>query len=154
MTGNWALIVLLVNVASTLFLVGLIWFVQVVHYPLFARIGMEEFTRYHAAHTSATTREVALPMLAEAVTSAVLAWSPPTADAAAACWVGLGLVIVIWTSTTMLQVPRHQTLATSFDTGTHRALVRTNWIRNVAWSVRGGLMAIVLSQVLAGSLSR
>ena len=54
----------------------------------------------------------------------------------------------------MLQVPRHQTLATSFDAGTHRALVRTNWIRSVAWSVRGGLMAIVLSQVLAGSLGR
>ena len=67
MSGRLAMIVLLVNVASTLVLVGLIWFVQVVHYPLFARIGMEEFSRYHAAHTRATTRVVALPMLAEAV---------------------------------------------------------------------------------------
>lgn len=39
MTGEMIEMVLLANVASTLMLVGLIWFVQVVHYPQFVRVG-------------------------------------------------------------------------------------------------------------------
>ncbi|MFY0528690.1 hypothetical protein ACN28I_37835 [Archangium gephyra] len=31
-------LVLLAHAAATLFMVGLIWFVQVVHYPLFSRV--------------------------------------------------------------------------------------------------------------------
>lgn len=34
----WAKWLLLLNLASALFMTGLIWFVQVVHYPLFERI--------------------------------------------------------------------------------------------------------------------
>ena len=32
-------LLLLLHAAATLFMTGLIWFVQVVHYPLFARVG-------------------------------------------------------------------------------------------------------------------
>jgi hypothetical protein len=64
------------------------------------------------------------------------------------------LVAVVWASTAVLQVPRHQTLAASFDAAAHADLVRTNWIRTVAWSARGGLMLSVLGQMLAGSSSR
>ena len=35
--------VLLTHLAATLYMVGVIWFVQVVHYPLFARAGAEGF---------------------------------------------------------------------------------------------------------------
>jgi hypothetical protein len=31
--------VLLANLSATLFMVSVIWFVQMVHYPLFARVG-------------------------------------------------------------------------------------------------------------------
>src|SRR4051812_33203784 len=67
-------LVLLANVASTLMLVGLIWFVQVVHYPQFARVGADSFPQYQSEHVRLTKWVVALPMLVEAATSAVLAW--------------------------------------------------------------------------------
>ena len=41
---------LLLQLGTTLPLVGLIWLVQVVSYPLFARVGAAEFPAYHAAH--------------------------------------------------------------------------------------------------------
>jgi hypothetical protein len=41
--------VLLTCVASTLFMTGLSWFVQVVHYPLFAAVGPDAFARECAA---------------------------------------------------------------------------------------------------------
>ncbi len=36
-------LLLLGHVGATLFMVGLIWFVQVVHYPLFGHVGGEGF---------------------------------------------------------------------------------------------------------------
>ena len=46
MTDEMTGLVLLANVASTLILVGLIWFVQVVHYPQFERVGSAAFADY------------------------------------------------------------------------------------------------------------
>ena len=47
-------LVLLLQAGSTLALSGLIWFVQVVHYPLFAAVGRDDFpelrTRARQAH--------------------------------------------------------------------------------------------------------
>ena len=152
MTAEMTRLVLLANVASTLLLVGLIWFVQVVHYPQFVRVGSELFAEYEAIHVRLTTWVVAPPMLVEALTSAVLAWRPPSPDLAVTCWGGLALVIAIWLSTAFLPVPRHNSLANSFDPESHRELVRTNWIRTIGWSLRGALVLFLTNQMLAGGL--
>lgn len=152
MNGNWTWLVLLANVASTLMLVGLIWFVQVVHYPQFACVGVDRFIQYQSEHVRLTTWVVALPMLVEAVTSAVLVWKPPAHDLQLACWAGLSMVIVIWVSTFVFQVPGHNALATGFDSNAHRGLVLSNWIRTIAWSMRGMLVLILLNQVVTRGL--
>ena len=152
MIGNVTALVLLANVASTLILVGLIWFVQVVHYPQFARVGAERFTQYQLEHARRTTWVVALPMLVEVVTTAALVWKPPAPNLEIVCWAGLSMVIVIWVSTALLQVPRHQALATKFDSEAHRALVLSNWIRTAAWSMRGVLVLCLVNQTLARGL--
>jgi hypothetical protein len=152
MTGDSTRLVLLANVASTLMLVGLIWFVQVVHYPQFARVGADRFTQYQSEHVRLTKWVVALPMLVEAVTSAVLAWKPPSQDLELACWGGLSMVIVIWVSTAVLQVPRHNALVAGFDSKAHRGLVLSNWIRTVAWSIRGVLVLFLVNQMFARGL--
>lgn len=140
-------LVLLAHVAATLMMVGLIWFVQIVHYPQFARVGREGFAAYQAEHMRATTWVVAVPMLVEAITAGLLAWRPPTPELRSACWVGLALVVVIWISTATLQVPRHNALALGFDAEAHRALVQSNWIRTLAWTARGVLVLYLVSQV-------
>ena len=152
MTGDMIRLVLLANMASTLMLVGLIWFVQVVHYPQFARVGADRFTQYQSEHVRLTTWVVALPMLVEAVTSVVLVWKPPSQDLELVCWGGLSMVIVIWVSTTLLQVPRHSALATGFDSKAHRGLVLSNWIRTVAWSMRGVLVLFLVNQSVTRGL--
>lgn len=45
-------IALLAQLGTTLPLVGLIWFVQVVAYPQFARVDAASFPAYHAAHAT------------------------------------------------------------------------------------------------------
>jgi hypothetical protein len=51
---------------------GLIWFVQVVHYPLFDEVGQAQFTSYEARHTNLTTIVVVVPMFIELISSAAL----------------------------------------------------------------------------------
>jgi hypothetical protein len=130
---------LLPHAAATLWMVGLIWFVQVVHYPLFARVGRQRFAAYEAAHTRRTGWVVGPPMLVEAATAVLLAGAPPEGVTRTAAWAGLGLLGTIWLSTALLQVPAHRRLERGFDAAAHRRLVATNWIRTVAWSLRGAL---------------
>lgn len=141
---SWQWWTLVGQAAVTWFLVGLIWFVQVVHYPLMAQVGRGEFRGYELVHTRRTTWVVVVPMVVELVTAAVLvAWRPFHVPAASA-WLGLGLVLVIWLSTFWLQVPEHERLAAGFDEAAHARLVAYNWVRTVAWSLRGVLVGYLL----------
>lgn len=148
-----ALALLLANVFSTIFMTGLIWFVQVVHYPLFARVGPAEFPAYSRAHQTWTTLVVGPPMLVEALTAALLVVVRPVGVSAALTWAGLVLVGVIWLSTAALQVPSHAKLVQGFDPTIGSFLVQTNWIRTVAWTARTAIVLAMLAQVMQ-SMSR
>jgi len=134
-------ILVLVHAAATWGLVGLIWFIQVVHYPLFARVGGDGFARYEQQHARRTAHVVVPLMLTELACAALLLLRAP-GDAAVVA--GAALLAVVWLSTFLLQVPRHRELAGGFDARAHRRLVTTNWIRTSAWSVRGVIAGLLL----------
>ena len=135
---------LLIHLIATWFMVGLIWFVQVVHYPMFSLVTGDSFVRYEAAHQRLTTFVVLPVMLIELLTAAMLLWSRPRGVPVAMLMAGLGLLVGIWLVTFMLSVPAHQLLAVGFDAQAHRRLVDTNWLRTVGWTLRGGLVAWML----------
>jgi hypothetical protein len=139
---------LLVNLAATLMMVGVIWIIQIVHYPLFNRIGAEAFRQYEADHTVLITYIVLPLMLAELVTAFLLATSPPPGITPVIMWGAFGLVVIAWASTALIQVPQHSRLASGFDEATYRLLVNSNWVRTVAWSLRGIIMIWVMSVLL------
>jgi hypothetical protein len=138
------LIVLLVQFAATWAMIGIIWFVQAVHYPLFLLMGSGDFKGYQHKHTRLTQWIVGPPMLVEGLTAAVLVWYPPTAVPRSAASAGLFLLGAIWVSTALVQVPLHNRLARGFETTACRKLVVTNWLRTVAWSLRGLVTAWML----------
>jgi hypothetical protein len=123
------------HLVTTVFMAGLIVFVQIVHYPLMAKVGDGPFVEYERGHTVRTGWVVVPPMVAE-LGSAVwlVAFPPPGTEAVS--WTGLGLLGVIWLSTAALQAPAHGRLVHGFDAGVHARLVRTNWIRTAAWLAR------------------
>lgn len=135
---SWWIAVL--HMAATGVMIGIIWFVQVVHYPLMALVGRDGYPAYQAAHQRRTTWVVALPMLVELATGVWLALRPPPFFSASAAWTGLGLLAVVWLSTFFLQVPAHGRLERGFDPDAHRRLVWGNWVRTVAWTLRGILV--------------
>ena len=90
---------LLLQAAATLAMVGLIWFVQVVHYPLFGQVGRDEFAAYGRAHQALTSLVVIPLMLVEAFTAALLLWIRPEGVTVLAAIVGAVLFAVVWAST-------------------------------------------------------
>jgi hypothetical protein len=59
-------------------------------------------------------------------------------------WLGLTLLFVVWVTTAFVSVPLHAKLAAGFDPQAHAMLVGTNWVRTLAWSARGLLLAWAL----------
>lgn len=135
-----ARLALLVQLGTTLPLVGLIWLVQVVSYPLFLRVGEASFVPYHAAHARHINVVVGPLMMAELI--GALAWiALPTDDAPT--WVrvvGASLVLLTWIVTFALAVPRHEVLGRGFDGAVIASLVSVNWLRTAAWTARGALV--------------
>ncbi len=139
----------LVQYAATLFMTGLIWFVQIVHYPLFgtvhAHTSVAGFRTYETRHANRTGWVVFPPMAVELVTA--LAALLPNLRAAfvsqTAAVASATLVILIWASTGFLQVPLHNRLASNPTAETIRRLILSNWLRTAVWTAR----AIVLSAV-------
>lgn len=129
-----------VNLAAALFLTGLIWTIQVVHYPLFARVGEAQFAAYESEHVTRITFVVGPMMLLELAAAGALAFARPAGVPAWAAWSSLALVGVIWTSTVLLQTPRHGELSAGFNPAAHAALVSANWIRTWAWTARSALL--------------
>lgn len=132
--------VLLLHAGSTWAMVGLIWFVQLVHYPLLAQVGPENYRSFHGQHVTRTGWVVLPLMLVELCCSVtLLIWSLPGA------LLGSLLLAAIWMSTFALQVPCHRRLEQGFDRIAHRRLVRGNWLRTLLWSGRGALSLYTLS---------
>jgi hypothetical protein len=139
--------ILTIHAASTLFMVGLIWFVQVVHYPLMQSVGAANYSSYQEGHMMRTGYVVGPVMVTEAVSAAALVALP---SALPTTLTALGLVAlgVIWLSTASQQVPRHRALLAAFDEGLHRTLVQSNWIRTFFWTLRGALALWLLTQTV------
>lgn len=138
--------ILLLHAAATLLMVGMIWLIQLVHYPLFDRVGAESFTAYHNGHTSRITPLVGVVMLVELGTLIVLIIAPPPGVPRAALWLGAGLLLLIWFMTAFVNSPQHTRLAAGYDPDLVRALVTTNWVRTLAWSGRGLLVVWLLAR--------
>jgi hypothetical protein len=130
----------LTHLAATLFLVGLIWVVQVVHYPLFAHVGAAEFHEYWRGHTRLITWLVAPSMFAELVTGGLLFAVRPPGLSQPVLVLTFGLLLVNWLSTWLVQIPLHERLGRRFDPAAVRRLVLTNWARTAAWTLRGVLL--------------
>ena len=142
--------ILLLQVACTLSMTGIIWFVQVVHYPLFARVSPQNFAVYEAQHATRTGWVVAPLMCLEL--AAALAFLLPRFRPAVVpvheAWLGAFLVVVIWLSTGLIQVPLHNRLGAGYDAAVIARLVATNWIRTCSWTIRAVLVLRWTAKVL------
>jgi predicted membrane protein len=124
---------LLVQLAACAAMTGIIWLVQITIYPLFARLEGEIFDEYHARYMARVTYVIAPLMLIEATSCAACLYLGDWQTMILSTL----LLAVIWASTALIQVPQHAKLTQKTVPG----LVRSNWIRTIAWTTRTVLLA-------------
>lgn len=129
-----------VNLAVAWFLTGLIWTIQIVHYPLFGLVG-DRFCEYERVHMRRIGYVVGPVMLLELLAATLLVWLRPVNVSISTAIASLGLIVIIWISTVTVQAPCHRRLSQGFDTNIERRLTTSNWIRTIAWTTRALLLA-------------
>lgn len=129
--------IFLLHVFFSFYMTGVIWFVQIVHYPLMAKVGSDHFKSYEQSHTMLTTWVVGPQMIIELASGIFLLWQNGNDSW---YWVNLALLAVIWGSTFFIQMPLHGRLSEGFQEKLQQKLVRSNWLRTVAWTVRSAIL--------------
>jgi len=118
-------------------LVVLIWIIQLVHYPSFHYIDAAKFIDFHNHHSKSITVIVMPLMLAELIISFYLGYKSGFAPIES---IALLMVIGIWLSTFIIQIPLHDQLSVGNNTTVVNKLVNTNWIRTFLWSAKAILL--------------
>jgi hypothetical protein len=115
-------------------MLGIIWFVQVIHYPLFAVVDDKGFAAYEKEHIRRTKYLIMPAMLIELTTAGLLIIT--ASENQSIFWLNAAMLMGIWISTFFVQVPLHGKLSGSKSEMNIRRLVQSNWMRTILWSVR------------------
>ena len=127
--------IFIIHLFTTLFMTGLCWFVQVVHYPLFLKINLSDFPAYQKANFR--TGYVAIPvMFIEMITGLMLLYN----HFDFIFILNAILLLLIGLSTFLLQVPFHLRLLINPNHQLMRRLILSNWIRTSSWTVRSAIL--------------
>lgn len=126
--------ILLINLVASFFLCGLIWIVQLVHYPFFKYVSGEKFEEAMGFHRKRISLIVVPVMFAELLSSFWLSFF--SSSYTNYHITGFVTVLLIWGITFTAQVPLHGKLSQSFDHQLVDKLVRSNWIRTALWSTK------------------
>lgn len=139
---------MIAHVAATLFMVGLIWTIHVVHYPLFAEVGAANYVDYQSAHVERIGIVLAFPWLLEGLTLlGVMALAVERRELRVPALVGAVAMAVVLVISGVWSAPAHGELADGFDAAVHDRLMTANLVRTLAWSLCGASAVWVMARV-------
>jgi hypothetical protein len=141
---SWSLRLLVAHFFVTTALAGLIWTIQVVHYPLFDRVDRQRFVEFEQSHSSRISFLVGPLMGAELLLSGWLLFQRPTGVPLALSWVAFAVLMAVHATTVLCSVPAHSVLGRGFSETAHHRLVQTNWIRTAGWTVRAIIAGVMV----------
>lgn len=135
---------LVANLAGTALMVGFTWTIQVLTYPMMKAVPADGFVAFELTHRNRVTAVLAVLAPTEIVAAAGVAMFVDDVPS----WLSVGagaLLFAIWLSTLLFYAPLHMRLSTGFDPVLHRRLVRSNWVRTIAWTVRGAAAIVMIA---------
>lgn len=136
----------IIHALATASMVGVIWTMQLVHYPLMAAVGEGASLRTYALrHQRRITVVVGPLMLIELATATWLALVSP---ASAIAWIAWAVLAAIWIDTALVMGRLHAAIAQDGAAGDVGRLVRHNWIRTIAWTLRLPLAVVLIAQTI------
>tara|TARA_B000000441_G_C21561892_1_gene243433 strand:- start:28 stop:438 length:411 start_codon:yes stop_codon:yes gene_type:complete len=125
-------LLLKVNFISTSVMVGVIWVIQLLHYPSFHFISEKKYIEFQHFHMQRISFIVVPVMLIELASALLLAYFFESSLTI----ILLALVLGIWAITFIFFTNMHQKLTDGYDHSIVDRLVQINWSRTALWSLR------------------
>ena len=133
-------ILLIVNFFISSFMLGLILVTQIVSYPLFLKVEVDNFSIFHDDYVSRISFIAVPVMLGELFISTLVYYYFNTFFG----FMILLSIILIFISTFIIQVPLHNKLKLANNRKHMIKLVNTNWIRTFLWFVKSIFSILII----------
>ncbi len=121
-----------INFISTSFMVGVIWVIQLLHYPSFHFINDQKYVEFQHFHMQRISFIVIPAMLVELASGLLLAYF----FRSSLTIILLAFLLGIWGITFIFFTNIHQKLTNGYDHSVVDRLVQINWSRTALWSLR------------------
>ena len=126
--------VLLGHLIFTSIMTGVIWVIQIVHYPSFHFIEKELYTAFQKFHMNKISIIVIPIMLAELITGMMLFLDKSSKSPFLI--ISFVILVLIWLITGVFFSKAHKELMTGYQELVVNQLVVMNWIRTLLWTLR------------------
>ena len=126
--------VLLGHLIFTSIMTGVIWVIQIVHYPSFHFIEKELYTAFQKFHMNKISIIVIPIMLAELITGMMLFLYKSSKSPFLI--ISFVILVLIWLITGVFFSKAHNELMTGYQELVVNQLVVMNWIRTLLWTLR------------------
>ena len=133
---------LILHLTATSVMVGVIWVIQLVHYPSFHFVKLKQYTSFQRFHMSRISYVVIPAMLTELFTLILIIISMDQIDTLVLA--SAILLIFIWLMTAVFFSGVHQKLTLGYDQTVVDKLVKLNWGRTLLWTLRLLLVSIYM----------
>ena len=133
---------LILHLIATSVMVGVIWVIQLVHYPSFHFVELKQYTTFQRFHMARISYVVIPAMLTELFTLILFVISMDQIDTLVVA--SAILLIFIWLMTAVFFSGVHQKLTLGYDQTVVDKLVKLNWGRTILWTLRLLLISIYM----------
>ena len=134
MLPNNFVLVLIAHLMLSSVMTGVIWVIQIVHYPSFHFIEKELYTAFQRFHMNRISIIVIPIMLAELITGIMLLFDKSSKSHFLT--ISLIMLILIWAITGVFFSKAHNKLIIGYQELVVNQLVVMNWIRTLLWTLR------------------
>ena len=125
-------------------MVGVIWVIQLVHYPSFRFTDREKYVSFQIFHMRKISFIVMPVMVLEFLSGLLLVLYHSNYESLLR--ISFILLLIIWLVTALFFAQIHQKLSKGYDETLLRKLVSFNWIRTLLWTIR----TIIITYCLIG----
>jgi len=132
------------QVVGSVGMFGVIWIVQLVHYPLMRFVPGARFADFEAAHSTRISWVVGPLMAVEGVCVLAFFFAPPVSLPWWLPWAGAVAEAIAIGTTMFVSAPLHGRPGANFDPALLERLIATNWIRTAAWTGRAAVAIAIM----------
>ena len=127
---------LFLHIVSTSIMIGVIWVIQLVHYPSFYYIDRSRYELFQDFHMRNISWIVFPIMSVELITGILLIQPPIFGHSNKLFFISMILLALIWLLTATLFISIHKNLSKGFNKDIINKLVNLNWLRTILWTLR------------------